>query len=127
MTDRLLAERDGILAWAVEGCLEWQRIGLRPPAAVMAATDEYFESEDALGRWLDERCELGVNNTEASAALYSDWKSWAEASGEFVGSIKRFSESLTNRGFEQWRSMSARSFRGLKLRNDIGGNGEMEF
>ena len=127
LTDRLLAERDGILAWAVEGCLEWQRIGLRPPAAVMAATDEYFESEDALGRWLDERCELGVNNTEASAALYSDWKSWAEASGEFVGSIKRFSESLTNRGFEQWRSMSARSFRGLKLRNDIGGNGEMEF
>ena len=49
---RLLAERDGILAWAVQGCLEWQRIGLEPPAAVMAATREYFEAEDALGRWL---------------------------------------------------------------------------
>ena len=32
LTDRLLAERDGILAWAVEGCLEWQRDGTQPAA-----------------------------------------------------------------------------------------------
>ncbi len=38
LTDRLLAERDGILAWAVEGCLEWQRDGLNPPQTVLAAT-----------------------------------------------------------------------------------------
>jgi P4 family phage/plasmid primase-like protien len=34
LPERLLAERDGILAWAVQGCLEWQRIGLQPPPAV---------------------------------------------------------------------------------------------
>ena len=127
LPDRLLAERDGILAWAVEGCLAWQRTGLRPPAAVMAATDEYFEAEDALGRWLDERCEAGANHAETSAALFADWKNWAEASGEFVGSIKRFAENLTNRGFEQWRSKTARHFRGLRLIGGAGTNGEMEF
>lgn len=29
LTDKLLAERDGILAWAVAGCLVWQREGLK--------------------------------------------------------------------------------------------------
>ena len=86
LQDKLLAERDGILAWAVQGCLEWQRVGLRPPAAVNAATAEYFEAEDALGRWLAEGCLRGANLTATSAALFAAWKSWAEANGEFVGS-----------------------------------------
>ena len=60
LPERLLAERDGILAWALEGCLEWQRMGLKPPPAVMAATEDYFEAEDAIGRWIDERCERGA-------------------------------------------------------------------
>jgi len=42
LTEKLLSERDGILAWAMEGCLEWQRVGLKPPAAVSSATDAYF-------------------------------------------------------------------------------------
>jgi putative DNA primase/helicase len=29
---------------------------LDPPQRVVEATEEYFEAEDALGRWLDERC-----------------------------------------------------------------------
>jgi putative DNA primase/helicase len=57
LQQKLLAERDGILAWAVQGCLDWQRDGrLDPPQRVVDATEEYFEAEDALGRWLDERC-----------------------------------------------------------------------
>ena len=62
LPDRLLAERDGILAWALRGCLEWQETGLRPPEAVMAATEDYFEAEDALGRWIEERCETGPSH-----------------------------------------------------------------
>jgi putative DNA primase/helicase len=50
--EKLLAERPGILAWAIRGCLAWQAQGLRPPARVRAATDEYLETADAFGRWL---------------------------------------------------------------------------
>jgi P4 family phage/plasmid primase-like protien len=116
LPERLLAERDGILAWALEGCLEWQRIGLQPPAAVMAATDEYFEAEDAIGRWIDERCDLGNQLTAASIALFADWKLWAENNGEYAGSNKRFAETLTARGIERWRSSQAKGFRGIALR-----------
>jgi len=119
LPERLLAERDGILVWALEGCLAWQRVGLRPPATVLAATDEYFEAEDALGRWLDERCETGASHIEITGRLFASWKSWAEAGSEFVSSSKRFSDALTNRGFQPQRDGGARRFRGLRLREPI--------
>lgn len=127
LPEKLLAERDGILAWAVDGCREWQRVGLRLPTAISAATNEYFEAEDALGRWLDEACERALNLTETIAILFAAWKAWAEANGEFVGSTKRFSENLSSRGFEPYRDRRARGFRGLRLREGSGGTTEMEF
>ena len=93
----------------------------------MAATDEYFEAEDAFGRWLDERCERGNSFSETTSALFADWKNWGESNGEFVGSIKRFAENLVNRGLEQWRSKTARHFRGVRLREGGNASEEMEF
>ncbi len=117
LTEKLLAERDGILAWAVLGCLAWQREGLNPPLCVQDATEEYFESEDALGRWLDERCVRTANAKSLTSELFTDWKQWAEASGEFIGSQRRFSDLLITRGLEKWRnSMGVRGFQGIGLK-----------
>ena len=118
LPERLLAERDGILAWALQGCLEWQRSGLRAPSTVLAATDEYFEAEDALGRWIGERAERVPSHVETTAALFASWKLWAEANGEYVGSVRRFSENLQQRGFERNREGEAgtRCFVGIRLR-----------
>ena len=38
LPEKLRMEWPGILKWAIAGCLEWQRIGLSPPAAVTEAT-----------------------------------------------------------------------------------------
>jgi P4 family phage/plasmid primase-like protien len=127
LPERLLAERDGILAWALQGCLEWQRGGLKPPATVLAATDEYFEAEDALGRWLADCCEPGAAYVEPTAALFASWKAWAEAGGEYVGSTKRFSDNLTNRGFERGRDSGERCFRGLRLLRTASSADPMQF
>jgi len=117
LTEKLLAERDGILAWALAGCLHWQRTGLQPPAIVVSATEEYFEAEDALGRWIDERCVREVNAKALTGELFNDWKTWAEAAGEFVGSQRRFSDLLITRGIEKWRNpLGVRGFRGLGLK-----------
>jgi pimeloyl-ACP methyl ester carboxylesterase len=32
----------------------WQQQRLKPPHSVVEATDEYFDAEDAIGRWLEE-------------------------------------------------------------------------
>ena len=119
LQQKLLGERDGILAWAVQGCLNWQRLGrLDPPQQVLEATEEYFEAEDALGRWLDERCVREANAKSLSAELFNDWKQWADAAGEFIGSQKRFSDLLITRGVEKWRNPSGlRGFRGIGLKS----------
>jgi putative DNA primase/helicase len=61
LADKLKAEWPGILAWMIEGCVEWQAECLRPPAAVVEATDAYLTAEDAMAAWLDEKCERDQN------------------------------------------------------------------
>lgn len=117
LTEKLLKERDGILAWAVEGCLRWQKQGLKAPAIVVSATEEYFEGEDALGQWIDERCEQHPDARIATSDLFADWREWAERAGEYVGSIKRFVEILLSRGFERTRMHGGvRAIKGLMTR-----------
>lgn len=114
---KILLERNGILAWMIAGCLEWQRIGLQPPRIVTDATDAYFDAEDALGQWMEERCEQRPSATALMSDLFADWRDWAERAGEFVGSAKRFSENLSARRFEKWRDgRGSRGLRGLALR-----------
>jgi P4 family phage/plasmid primase-like protien len=115
LAEKLRVEWPGILQWAVDGCLEWQRVGLRPPQAVTAATDAYMTAEDALGRWLDERTVKAANSRTASAELFQDWRRWAENAGEFVGPQKRFSQNLEARGFRPAKGHASRDYIGLGL------------
>jgi putative DNA primase/helicase len=51
-----------------------------------------------------------------TADLFADWREWAEKHGEFVGSIKRFSETLVSRRFARWRNpKGAMGFQGISL------------
>lgn len=117
LQEKLLAERDGILAWALQGCRKWQERGLTQPQLVAEATKEYFEAEDAIGTWMTERCKLGPQEKALTATLFNDWKLWAEAAGEYVGTQRRFSDGLLARRFEKWRnSMGVRGYQGLSLK-----------
>ena len=98
--EKLKPEWPGILHWAVIGCLEWQRQGLNPPAAVRDATDEYLAEEDAIGNWISERCDVDTNLQQRKSQLYANWKEWADASGEFSGSQKMLTMELEKRGFK---------------------------
>src|SRR5262249_25473092 len=77
-------ESEGILAWMVRGCIEWQQIGLEVPERVKAATRDYRENEDSFGRWLAENCEMCANEETPSAELYADYKGWAAQGNEYV-------------------------------------------
>lgn len=115
LPEQLLEERDGILRWALDGCLEWQRIGLNPPACVLSATEEYLESEDALGRWIAEECFRNPNAQSSVDELFQSWKTWAEKGGEYAGSMKKFSENMQKRGFKRSRSSKQRLLQGIAL------------
>jgi putative DNA primase/helicase len=121
LAEKLRNERGGILAWAIEGCLAWQKIGLKQPKVVSAATNEYLAAEDALGRWLDECTVKSPNAKAGSSDLFHNWRRWADNSGEYVGSQKRFSQNLEARGFITSRTKTERVFVGLRLVTDVTG------
>lgn len=118
LPEKLRAEWPGILRWMIEGCLAWQRNGLNPPHVVRAATDAYLGDEDVVGRWIEECCAVDPIYFATTADLFTSWRSWAEAAGEYVGSKKRFSQTLGDHGFEPTRegAASTRGFRGIALR-----------
>ena len=58
LPDRLRAEYPGILAWCVEGCLDWQELGLEIPPAVEDATKEYRRESDVIGEFLGSECTI---------------------------------------------------------------------
>ena len=51
--EKLLDEAPGILAWAVRGCLQWQKSGMTTPAKVMEATAGYRAEMDYFADYLD--------------------------------------------------------------------------
>lgn len=101
LKDRLLKEGSGILAWAVEGCLAWQRDGLQEPAEVVEATQQYRSSEDIIGRFLGDRCEFHQHASVTKKALYGAYKSWCDEFGEKSITQKAFGMRLNELGLDE--------------------------
>jgi len=75
-------ELPGILRWAVDGCLAWQREGLKPPPSVVARTTEYFVSSDLLDQFLEESCEFSPEFFGETTGLFQAAKRFCEERGE---------------------------------------------
>lgn len=115
LRQKLLAELPGILNWAVAGCLEWQRRGLRPPEAVANATQEYREELDLLDLWLAERTVPAPQKRTRSKELYADFKAWLEEQGEDEVSHRQFGERMIAKGVVRVKS-STFHYLGIALR-----------
>jgi putative DNA primase/helicase len=101
---KLEAEWPAILRWAIDGCLEWQRIGLAPPAIVTKATDEYFGEQDVIQQWLDECTEDGGPQAfTLTTQLFASWKQWCDARQWAPGTLIVLSEAIVERGFTKKR------------------------
>jgi len=81
LDEKLHAEAQGILAWAVRGALEWQERGLEPPKTVQAATDEYRRESDPLAEFVATKCIRGERFRAPVTALYKAYVWWALAAG----------------------------------------------
>ena len=99
MERQLTEELPGILAWAVAGCLDWQRHGLGKAAAVEAATASYQAEMDIFAAWIGECCINGKRFEAKAADLYRSYVQWCEQSGEHPEKQRRFGMRLTERGF----------------------------
>lgn len=115
LKDKLKAELPGILNWALEGCLEWQKSGLQPPARVQAATQSYRDEMDVLAAFIEEQCTTKAGASVLSSHLHRCYREWCEANGEYAVSNKAFSMRLQERGFEKKRLSAGMFWEGLGL------------
>jgi putative DNA primase/helicase len=115
LVERLTTELPGILNWALDGCLTWQRDGLGIPAAVQTAGREYRCEQDVLGTFLSERCRQDPHQEEEYNALYQAYSAWCEQANERAEPSKAFGQELANRGFVGFRRGGRMLRRGLVL------------
>jgi putative DNA primase/helicase len=105
LKEKLHAEAGGILAWLIEGCLEWQRDGLTYPKAVRAATEEYIKTQDDISIFVGDECivepvtDLNVGPKWRSPArpIYEAWRLWCARGGVFAGTFSDFCNRMRGR------------------------------
>ncbi|MBN1970785.1 MAG: hypothetical protein JW870_15570 [Candidatus Delongbacteria bacterium] len=101
LKEKLLGELPGILNWALEGCLAWQKYGLRIPEKVRAETESYRNESDIFDRFLkDMILPMQGQNIEASR-LYEAYKAWAEKNGEKVMTNTAFGLRMKEKGYQK--------------------------
>jgi len=104
LPEKLREELAGILAWAVQGCLEWQRNGLGVPEEVKRATEGYRAEMDILAAFIADCCIIDKRAKVKASDLYKAYVEWCEENGERELSQRAFGMRLTERGFERQRS-----------------------
>lgn len=117
LPQKLREEWPAILRWMIDGAVKWQQEGLNVPEAVQAASNEYLESEDALGEFISEHlCTQG--GSVKTADLFERFEAWQKSCGLSQTWTKTaMTRAFRERGFEYAKlSGGARGFRGIKLK-----------
>ena len=98
-----------VLAWAVEGCLGWQREGLKPPEVVRNATQDYRDEMDPLASFLKDCCCLSADTDVLANDLREAYEQYARENGERpIGGGKRWGTALRKLGCEPGRNPAGR-------------------
>jgi putative DNA primase/helicase len=118
LDERLQAEADAVLAWAVAGWAEYRRGGLREPQAVLVATDDYQKASDAVARFIDDECVTSSPALKATTGqLFDAWDKWRAADGAEPMSQKAFGQALTTKGYPADKLVNGKKWRqGIALR-----------
>lgn len=110
---KLLAEAEGIAAWAVRGAVEWFAHGLDDPAVIKDAVKEYRETSDALAGFfpgiLEER-EGAVTEGGDAFNLYMDW-----CEAENLPAKERWTRTGFYRAMEERGIVKKKTAKGIAL------------
>lgn len=114
LQSKLIAELPGILNWAVQGCIDWQRTGLNPPDEMKSDTAEYRKSEDIFDLWLDDCCNQGEHLTAPANSLlnsFIEYSKWKATTPQKLGRM------LSDTGFTREKTGGVIWWRGLALQS----------
>jgi putative DNA primase/helicase len=116
----LMPELSGLLAWAVRGCLSWQKGGLQVPDEVEVATQEYRHEMDLLSAFLDDYCVQGSQSyTARGTELHAEYLKIIDHDKEAHLTQRQFYRRLREHGFTSYTGHGNATFwRGIGLKTN---------
>jgi putative DNA primase/helicase len=103
MMELLIDEASGILNWAIEGHLKYQKEGLSMPSEVSKAVSEYREDMDTLGEWITDNTNRVKGHRSSIADIYDNYIAWCLMNDETSLSKKHLVQRITERGYNKCR------------------------
>jgi putative DNA primase/helicase len=128
LTEKLLAERPGILNWALDGLDALRDRGhFVQPKSGEEAAETLLLTASNIHSFVEERCEFGAEHCIACNALWQAWRTWKDACGiRFNLEVNQFSARLKQAypdiGVERPRDAAdpkrPRYFTGIRLKSN---------
>jgi putative DNA primase/helicase len=122
LTPRLLAEREGILWWAIDGWLRLRDRGyFVEPKSSIAMRNQLSELASPVGNFVQDCCELSPQHQIDCTDLFKAWCEWCHESGREPSNIQTFGRDLAaccaSVESKQYRVGAARvrCYRGIRL------------
>lgn len=114
--EKLVNELPGILTWAVQGCLEWQKTGLQAPEEVRNITGRYRDSNDPISAFISEELVRESSAKQPAKPLYDHYEKWCRKNEQQAVTLVRFKDILEMKGFTQKRASDGRYWEGIHIR-----------
>lgn len=107
---KLWKESPGILNWMLAGYKAYLDIGLKEPAEVKAATEDYRENEDTFADFIAQMCIVNEKEHCEATSLYQTYTKWMnmEAPEEKLKSQRSFGFEMNDRGFKRNRDSATK-------------------
>ena len=115
LDQKLLSEKSGILNWLIEGALRWKSEGLKVPAVITYATDEYRGEMDVIGNFIKERCVHKPGAMIRAKELFQVYQEWCDENNEMATSMRMFGLRMKELGMVQKRTSEARFWQDLAI------------
>jgi putative DNA primase/helicase len=118
-----------VLAWAVAGCLAYQRDGLGSCAAVELSTREYRQDLDHFAEFLSDACVFEDAAKVTRRELRESYKAWCDETGRrSLLNDREVAGKLRDRGCKDHKARGTRLWVGVRLRlpTESGGQGAPE-
>lgn len=116
---KLLEEKEGILAWLVEGAYKYYKDGLKTPEEIKEATKDYKKQMDVISNFIDENLLITQNIKDKINAtkLYNEYREWAVEGKEYVYTKTKFGIEMGKR-FTKKTISGSNYYYGIKLKKE---------
>ena len=97
LIDKLSTELPEILGWCIEGCMMWQKEGLKNTKEMDEALKEYKGEMDIVTKWLEEHCEVHPSYRTKSVDLFKNFTNYVYDNKEYQLSNTMFGRNMSKK------------------------------